>query len=169
MNQPQLLNPNQGLLVELELRLRLANKTKLLWARQVKVTTNVESPEGVVVANAGDFVCRGIHGEYWAQKKDKLFAKYSAMGEIDAEGWQRFEPIPEAAPVEAAQVPYAFRVVAQWGELNGRPNDYVVRSTQDPLDIWIVGRAIFDASYEFKADSDVGDNCGSVSQSRPTA
>lgn len=50
--------------------------------------------------------------------------------------------------MEAAQLATAFRAIAQWGELTGKANDFVVRSKTDPSDIWIVDKAIFEASYE---------------------
>jgi hypothetical protein len=40
--------------------------------------------------------------------------------------------------------------VAKWGELKGKAGDYIVRSIEDTSDIWIVDRAIFEASYEFR-------------------
>jgi hypothetical protein len=52
--------------------------------------------------------------------------------------------------VQAAQIKVAFRVQANWGELSGKANDYVVRSTTDPTDVWIVDRTIFEASYVAK-------------------
>jgi len=148
MNDSPLLNPNGQLLPELAARLLEARKTKSIWAKRLEVKQEVATLEGRLVAGPGDYLCRGIIGEHWPQKKAKLLDKYLPSNEIDAEGWQRFDPKPEAAPVEVAQVPHAFRVNAQWGELCGKANDYVVRSTGDSADIWIVDRAIFEASYE---------------------
>ena len=129
--------------------LRLARKTKSLWAKQVNEPTEVQTMEGCVTAEPGDYLCRGIQEEQWPQKAIKLLEKYVARDEIDTGGWQRFDPKPEAAPVEAAPIANPFRVIAQWGELCGKANDYLVRSTTDPSDIWIVDKAIFQASYEF--------------------
>lgn len=152
MTQPRLLNPDGKLLAELEPQLFLAVKTKPLWANQVDEAQQVVSLEGREQVEAGDYVCRGVHGELWPQKSDKLLEKYIASGDIDADGWQRFDPKPEAAPAQAAQVSHAFRVQAHWGELTGKPDDYVVRSTTDPTDIWIVDKAIFEASYEVRRE-----------------
>ncbi len=148
MTTPRLLNPDGKLLAEVEAMLFLAVKTKPLWAKQVDVAQEVISLEGREQVAAGDFVCRGIHGELWPQKSKKLLEKYVASNQFDDNSWQRFDPKPEAAPVQAAQVSAAFRVQALWGELTGKPNDYIVRSTTDFTDIWIVDKAIFDASYE---------------------
>jgi hypothetical protein len=43
-------------------------------------------------------------------------------------------------------------VIASWGRLDGKPGDYVVRRQNDPSDIWIVDRAIFENSYKFQTE-----------------
>jgi hypothetical protein len=146
--QLRLLNPDGRLLPEIERKLFLAFKTKPLWAKQLQADQEVMTNEGPLTASAGDYLCRGAANDQWPQKANKLYEKYSPCGQLDPEGWQRFDPKPEAAPVEAALYDSPFRIVAQWGELTGKANDYLVRSTTDPTDIWIVGRAIFEASYE---------------------
>ncbi len=153
MTEPQLLNPDGKLLAEIETQLFLAVKTKPLWAKRVEHAQEVVSLEGREQVSAGDYLCRGIHGELWPQKENKLFEKYTASGDFDDQGWQRFDPKPDITPVQAAQIPSTFRVQANWGELTGKPNDYVVRSSTDPTDIWIVDQAIFEASYERQEQS----------------
>jgi len=148
MNDLPLLNPNGRLLPELAARLLEARKTKSIWAKRIEVRQEIEMLEGRLVAGPNDYLCRGILGEQWPQKVQKLLEKYLPSDEFDAEAWQRFDPQPEAARVEVAQVPHPFRVSAQWGELCVKANDYIVRSTTDPADVWIVDRAIFEASYE---------------------
>lgn len=151
--EPDLLNPNGRLSTEVENGLRLARKTKSLWAKQINEPIEVQTLEGCLTAAPGDYLCRGIQDEQWPQKANKLLDKYVASEDIDADGWQRFDPKADAAPVEAAAIEHPFRVIAQWGELYGKANDYVVRSTVDPTDVWIVDRTIFEASYEFAEDS----------------
>lgn len=148
MTTPRLLNPSGKLLAEIEPLLFLALKTKPLWAKQVAEPQEIVSLEGREQVAAGDYVCRGIHGELWPQKLKKLQEKYVASDQFTDDGWQRFDPKPAADPVQAAQISTAFRVQAHWGELTGKPNDYIVRSTTDLTDIWIVDKAIFEASYE---------------------
>jgi hypothetical protein len=143
-----LLNPNGKLSTDVESRLVLARKTKPLWAKLIEQPQAIETLEGILHAAPGDYVCRGIQGETWPHKASKLLEKYLPSGEVDADGWACFYPKPDAAAVQAAQVEAPFRVIAQWGELNGKANDYVVRSATDCTDIWIVDRAIFEASYE---------------------
>ena len=147
-NEPRLLNPNGKLVADIEAALFLAKKTKSLWAKRLVASQKVNTIEGEVTANAGDYLCRGIAGELWPQRATKLQEKYESSGEFDSDGWELFNPKPNLAPVEAAQVATSFRVEAKWGELLGKTNDYVVRSTTDPTDIWIVDQAIFKVSYE---------------------
>ncbi len=149
-SEPELLNPNGKLLPDIERRLVLARKTKPLWAKLIGQAKSINTLEGTIKAEPGDYLCRGIEGETWPQKSVKLHEKYSPSGQVDTDGWERFDPIPDSAPVEAAEVLQPFRVIAQWGQLTGKAKDYVVRSTTDSTDIWIVDRAIFDASYELR-------------------
>lgn len=148
MNDLPLLNPNGQLMPEIAARMFETRKTKPIWAKRIETNREVETLEGRLVAGPDDYLCRGIIGEYWPQKHSKLLEKYVYSDEIDSEGWRRFDPKTEAAPVEAAQVATVFRVTAHWGELTGKANDYVVRSKTDPTDIWIVDKAIFEACYE---------------------
>jgi hypothetical protein len=150
MTEPQLLNPKFALLSEIQEQLRLARKTKPLWAKRLEVNQTVDTLEGMTQASPGDYLCRGVVGESWAQKASKLFEKYDASGELNDQGYERFDPKPEAAPVEAAQISKAFRVIANWGELTGKPHDYLVRSTTDPSDVWIVDKTVFEASYKLQ-------------------
>lgn len=147
-SQPILINPNGQILPEIASRMFRARKTKDVWARVLTEPTSVETIEGVKQAGPGDMLCRGIKGEYWPQKAEKFLDKYVSTGERDKEEFERFRPKPGAAPIEAAKVTQAFRVVAQWGELTGQAGDYVARSTSDPKDVWIVAREIFEATYE---------------------
>ena len=147
MTESRLINPDGKLLAELEQQPFLARKTKSIWAKVLDQPQEIETIEGTVNAQQGDYLCRGIEDEVWPQKADKVTEKYTPGGEWDSMGFQRFDPKPGAAPVQAAQVTQTFRVTAQWGELAGKANDYVIRSTTDPSDIWIVDKAIFEASY----------------------
>lgn len=148
MNDLPLLNPNGVILPELAARMFETRKNKPIWAKQIERAHTVETLEGHLNANSGDYLCRGIVGECWPQKPEKLLEKYVARREFDADGWQRFDPKPDASSVEAAQLDTAFRVIAHWGELTGKAHDFVVRSRTDPTDVWIVDKAIFEASYD---------------------
>jgi hypothetical protein len=149
MNDLPLLNPNGQFLPEISARMFETRKTKPIWAKRIEANTQVDTLEGKLNTKLGDYLCRGIVGEQWPQKQSKLLEKYVSSDEVDSEGWRRFDPKPDSAPVEAAQLATAFRVTAHWGELTGKANDFVVRSKTDPSDVWIVDKAIFEASYEY--------------------
>jgi len=151
MIQTRLLNPDGKLLTEIEQRLRVARKSQPLWAKRLDGAQDVVTLEGVTSAAAGDYLCRGILGEFWAQQASRLFARYAATAVVDEQGFERFDPLA-AATVEAAPVDTAFRVLSRWGELTGKPHDYLVRSTMEPSDIWIVAGKIFATSYNFTTE-----------------
>ena len=144
---PRILNPNGIIVADVERRLSLFSKTKSLWAKRIVSDQEVETIEGTLSANAGDFICRGVAGELWPQQAKTLREKYIPSGVIDSDGWERFDPKPGASPVEAAKAETSFRVTSKWGELFGKANDYVVCSTTEPTDIWIVDGAMFETSY----------------------
>lgn len=133
-----------------------ASKTKPLWAKMLNGDCSVETLEGKMAAHSGDYLCRGTTGESWPQKAETLLKKYSATGERDGDGWEKFIPRPEEAGVQAARIEHPFSVKASWGELQGNPGDYLVKSEADkdvtyPDDIWIVKQTIFEATYEAAA------------------
>ena len=148
MNSPsKLLNPDGQLLSAVEQELRLARKTKPIWAKRLDTDQLIETIEGSIQAKAGHYLCRGVVGEFWAQAESKLREKYSQGDEIDEEGWQRFDPKPDAPPVEANAIAEPFQVESHFGRLSGQAGDYVIRNTTDRSDVWIVAKAIFEASY----------------------
>lgn len=149
LEKPLLCNPDGRLLSAIASGLRYARKTKSLWAKRVERTSQIETIEGVVRAEAGDYLCRGIEREVWPQREKSLLERYSASSHFDEEGWQRFDPKPDLQPVQAVAMDHPFRVLARWGELTGKAHDYLVQSKTDPDDIWIVDKAIFEASYEY--------------------
>lgn len=142
-----LLNPNGPLNEEVARRLWKARKSKPLWAKRLQEAQSVQTLEGLLHAEAGDYLCRGVNGELWPQKAVKLLEKYLPTESFD-NGWQCFNPKPDSEGVEATQVDHAFRIQAHWGILNGKAGDYVVRSRTDSTDVWIVDKAIFEATYQ---------------------
>jgi hypothetical protein len=146
--EPKLINPSGQLLPELESQMFYARKTKPLWAKQLTQDAQVETLEGTIQAKTGDYLCRGTADEFWPQKPEKLLGKYQATGKTDGDGFQLFTPRPDSPAVQACQT-FEFVVVnSQWGEFKGKPKDYVVRSTTDQTEIWIVEESIFEATYE---------------------
>jgi hypothetical protein len=151
--EPKHLNAGGQLLPEFGAILRVATKHQSLWARRVTEAEQIESLESKSqTAKPGDFVCRGIQGELWPQSEKSLLGSYTASGEKDTQGFERYDPRPDAPAVEATQVNEPFYVIASWGRLDGKPGDYVVRRQNDPSDIWIVDRAIFENSYKFQTE-----------------
>ncbi|MGE3316135.1 MAG: PGDYG domain-containing protein [Planctomycetaceae bacterium] len=129
-----------------------ARKTKPLWAKRLDRDDVVTTLEGTERVSAGDYLCRGPAGEIWPQKGARLEKTYRATNELNAEGWRRFEPRPDAEGALAAQMSHPFTVQAAWGELTGKPGDYLVKDYSDhavayPADVWIVDRVIFEATY----------------------
>ncbi|HMP77881.1 MAG TPA: hypothetical protein PKD54_00375 [Pirellulaceae bacterium] len=147
MNEIELVNPGGVLVSAIERQLFRARKNKPLWARLVNETREIHSLEGTQTIQPGNYECRGIQGEVWPQSPASLLGTYAASGVIDENGWERFDPKPDAPEVDATSIDRPFQVIAKWGKLTGKAGDYVVRSTRDLADIWIVDRHIFEASY----------------------
>lgn len=130
-----------------------ARKTRPIWTKQLTQPETVQTLEGPESVPAGTYLCRGDAGDIWPQTEERLLTKYSRTTQLDEDGWQRWDPKPDAAGVMAAQVPHVFQVQAQWGLLSGKPGDYLIknyvdRSIQYPTDIWIVDQTLFNATYE---------------------
>lgn len=146
----ELLNPEGSLIPSVVAGMQEARKTKPLWAKRVDTAQEITSLEAVQQLKPGDYLCRGVQNEYWPQSQKKLLGTYNPSGQIDKDGFERFDPKPDGKWVQVTAIDHPFRVVAAWGELKGKAGDYVVRSLEDTSDIWIVDRAIFEASYEFR-------------------
>lgn len=130
-----------------------AKKVRPIWARPVEADQVVETLEGRETVRAGEYLCRGEAGELWPQQADKLLGKYTATEMVDAQGWRKFEPRPDAAGVCAAQISHPFTIQTARGALHGKAGDYLVKHTADkdvayPADVWIVAQQLFDATYE---------------------
>ncbi|TWT92350.1 PGDYG domain-containing protein [Stieleria varia] len=163
MDESQPLNDGGSLSAEISEQMVLAKKVKPLWARKAIVEETIESLEAMETVQPGDYVCRGIHGELWGQKSDKLLEKYSPSEEVEtvdgesaeegkATQWRRFDPKPDAPPVRAIQRHEPFCVQTSWGLLRGKAGDYLVQSTTDLTDVWVVDQAIFEATYQYCAE-----------------
>ena len=130
-----------------------AKKTRPIWVRLLEQEETVKTLEGDERVPAGNYLCRGEAGDIWPQSKDRLAAKYTLTGEVDEEGWRKCDPNPDASGVMAAQVPHPFQVEAKWGQLKGKHGDFIVKSYEDrdnenPDDVWIVDKGLFEATYE---------------------
>jgi hypothetical protein len=129
-----------------------AKKVRPIRARKLEQDETVQSLEGPVQAKAGDYLCRGEAGEPWPQSAKSLHERYLETDEIDAEGWRRFTPRPDAEGVLAAKIDHPFKVQATWGPLAGKAGDYLIKRYVDrdvpaPVDVWIVDATLFLATY----------------------
>lgn len=130
-----------------------AKKTQPVWVKRLSAAQSVSTQEGILEANAGDYLCRGPAGELWPQSAKTIESKYEPTNLIEADGWQQFTPRPDGARVKAAQIHHDFTVQATWGELRGKSGDYLVKNAADqdvpyPDNVWIVSQSIFQATYE---------------------
>jgi hypothetical protein len=128
----------------------LARKTTPLWAKQLDEDQSIETLEGPMTAKAGDFLCRGAAGEFWPQSAKRLNEKYDQTDEVDENGFRKFLAKSE---VMAAQVDHPFHVKTSWGDLEGRPGDFILKSFEDngvkyPDSVWILDKKLFADKYE---------------------
>jgi len=135
---------------------RYYKKTKPLWAKQLKEEITVNTLEGNIKCQAGDYLCKGPSGDQWPQKEESLFKKYDSEpgSKPDKDGWQKFIPKPDAKGVMASQIAHEFSIEhSTWGTFHGNAGGYLVKNYTDkdndyPEDIWIVNKEIFEATYE---------------------
>lgn len=60
-------------------------------------TIQIATLEGVMTAQPGDWIIRGINGEYYPCKPDIFAATYEEVGVESELGWQ-WDTMPEEAP-----------------------------------------------------------------------
>ncbi len=130
-----------------------ARKVKPIWAKRVDENQTVQTLEGTEKVKAGDYLCRGVADEIWPQSKENLERKYDSTDEVDDDGWRKFLPKPDAEGVMAAQIDHPFEVEANWGKLQGKADDFLLKNHADrdepyPDDVWVVDAALFEATYE---------------------
>jgi hypothetical protein len=129
-----------------------AKKTRPIWAKRIEQDQMVQTLEGVETVKAGHMLCRGEAGDIWPQTAEQLAKRYSPTEEMDAEGWRKHLPHPDAQGVMAIQIGHPFSVVASWGRLEGKAGDYLLKNYQDrdtdyPDDVWIVDQKLFAQTY----------------------
>lgn len=148
-------SPNQGLLDEANVAGQWfhAKKTRPIWARRLEAAQTVKTLEGEEEVAAGHYLCKGEAGDIWPQTEEDLNKRYITTDELDADGWRKYDPHPDAQGVLATQIDHAFEVQATWGKLTGKPGDFLVKKFQDrevayPVDVWIVDQTLFGQTYE---------------------
>jgi hypothetical protein len=129
-----------------------AKKTRPILAKRLEADQTVKTLEGEEQVKAGHYLCKGEAGDIWPQTEKDLNKRYNSTEEVDADGWRKYVPHPDAQGVLATQIEHAFSVHASWGQLTGKPGDYLVKNFQDretpyPTDVWIVDQTLFGQTY----------------------
>lgn len=134
-----------------------AMKTRPIWARRIEHDQTVTTLEGEETVQEGHMLCRGEAGDLWPQTAAQLAKRYTPTDEVDAEGWRKHLPHPDAQGALAIQIDHPFSVVATWGKLSGKAGDFLLKNYQDreiayPDDVWIVDQKLFRATYAVVAE-----------------
>ncbi len=129
-----------------------AKKSRPIWAKRLHAAQTVRTLEGDEQVAAGHYLCRGEAGDLWPQSEQTLLQRYLATDELDAEGWRKYQPHPDAEGVLATPIDHPFEVHATWGRLSGKPGDYLVKNFKDretayPADVWVVDQILFRQTY----------------------
>ena len=148
-------SPNKSILEEANAAAKWfhAKKTRPILAKRLESAQTVKTLEGEEQVEAGHYLCRGEAGDIWPQTEKDLTRRYTATGIVDADGWQKYQPNPDAEGVMATQIDHPFSVKTSWGTLSGKPGDYLLKNWRDrdtayPEDVWIVDQTLFQQTYE---------------------
>lgn len=167
---------NMNLLNTDKLLYRIGRKTKglrakpmvtLLVDRTVMAKFLVDTLEAKEPVHADAMFCIGESNDAWQQSAKKLLAKYT-VDAIDPDGWMVCNPRQENS-VEFCEITTdtldrldwtgdtnSGYIQGLWGESvyqlgnnlqRFNPGDFVLRSREDPSDVWVVNRKIFLNSY----------------------
>ena len=110
-----------------------------------KIATNnqdVNTKEGVVMANKGDFIMTGTTNEVWPIPAKTFKKTYQIIDENFAS--------KKKIIVYALKIQKPLKVKLSWGKnniINGNIGDYLVQYSGD--DYGVVGNQIFQETYEF--------------------
>lgn len=159
------LNPNYEILTYADKKgWKVATKTKGMIARKLDSDCVVNSIEGPLNAQAGQIVCRGLDSDdWWVQKEENVNKKYTVQGPLNSEvnfngqeysDFVIYNPKPDRT-VLVCQIDDTFKVVASWGNLEGKKGDYLIKPSEDaensnPQDVWLVDKKLFEATYDIK-------------------
>ncbi|MBM83800.1 MAG: hypothetical protein CMJ78_24860 [Planctomycetaceae bacterium] len=69
---------NQQLLAQIGDAWARARKTQPLWAKVATEAGTLQSLEGPVSYEAGDYICRGVNDDFWVQDESKVLEKYDS-------------------------------------------------------------------------------------------
>jgi hypothetical protein len=103
----------------------------------------IESLEGPIGFQLGDYLARGTQGEEWPIQAKEFAAHYEQVSAPDPEGFAWYRNTDAR---QAIQIPESFKVKMKNGDIaTGKAGDYLVKSGDSA---WVVDRAIFEDSYE---------------------
>lgn len=132
---------------------RFFQKTALLQARLLTKDDyqqsggTIQTREGTIEFQPGDYLARGIENEEWSITKDHFSASYERVSEPDSEGFAFYRALDIC---QAYQITEPFTVRRLRGDiLTGKACDYLVRSGTR---VWIVDRTIFENSYKLLSE-----------------
>lgn len=109
--------------------------------------TTAETREGAegVSFLPGDAIMTGTRGECWPIEREKFEKTYSPVpGAAHGTDGSFFK---SAGPVLAVQLAVPFSISASWGELSGKPGDWLVQYDDAGKSFGIVDRGIFQETY----------------------
>jgi hypothetical protein len=101
-------------------------------------------------------VCRGVNGELWQQPLDRIKKVYDVPSNYDFTRWNHCPAKPNAPEVEFMVNMEFTHIRGKWG--SNHPvfgeniqtceiGDMICRSLEDPDDMWVVRRKLFNATY----------------------
>jgi hypothetical protein len=104
---------------------------------------SINTIEGKVSFNIGDFLACGYHNEQWPISKSYLDHHYQRVSAPDKKGFASYQ----ARTIRTAcQIHEPFRIKNACGDvMQGKAGDYLIRT---PEDCWIVDQTIFEHTYQ---------------------
>ncbi len=107
---------------------------------------DVQTPEGLVHAKAGDAILTGTEGERWPVSRDRFFRKYRPKPPTLAGDPGRYVSLPSQIHALAMNHPFEVLLVDGASRLHGDSGDWLVDYGDGSLGI--VARAIFAKTYD---------------------
>lgn len=103
----------------------------------------IQSLEGPIGFQPGDYLARGIQDEEWPILAEEMAAHYQQIAAPGADGFAFYRATDIR---QALQIAESFTVRMKNGDVaTGKAGDYLVRSGDSA---WVVDRDIFESSYE---------------------
>ena len=129
----------------IDIKFEIADKDQII---KTKEADPLKPGSGEVLARRGDAIMTGTKGERWPIARETFIDTYKPVrGPSQIPGGPITPGIARKKniPVTAKEMPEAFEVKASWGDLSGKPGDFLVQ--YGPDDFGIVSRDIFKETY----------------------